>query len=54
MLAAPAVAQAEAGPGRERRQVKKKGWTGFAGLKTGLTGFLLIKILNPVNPEKSC
>jgi hypothetical protein len=23
-------------------------------LKTGLTGFLLPKIFNPVNPEKSC
>jgi hypothetical protein len=28
--------------------------TGFTGLKRRLTGFLIYRIGNPVNPEKSC
>jgi hypothetical protein len=31
---------------------ERKNLTGFTGLKERLTGFLISKILNPVNPEK--
>jgi hypothetical protein len=37
-----------------RTHEKRKNQTGFTGLKTGLTGYLFYKILNPVNPEESC